>query len=78
METLKRFFWWAPHIATFNVAVNVNHDAPWGVDIICDMEDIVPGEQYDGIMTITGFIIFGIITIAKKQSEMKPWKNPNA
>lgn len=77
METLKELFRLLPHIDTFDVAVTRNPGAAWGVDINCSMDDIRPGERFDGIMTITALVLFGFVTIAQRKSDIKPWKNPH-
>lgn len=77
MEALKALFSLLPHIETLDVAVVVDLEDPWGVEIICSMDSVRPGEWYDGVMTITALVMFGFIVIAKKKSDMKPWKNPH-
>lgn len=44
---------------------------------VCSMLDIQPGEQFDGIITMRFFNLFGLTLFQRWDGVMRPWVNPH-
>ena len=45
-------------------------------EIACSMLDIEPGERFDGIATMRGFNLFGMLLFPRQVGVVRPWVNP--
>lgn len=46
-------------------------------DIVCRLDDVKPGERFDGIATISSFRLFGLALFPKQIGQVRPWRNPH-
>lgn len=46
-------------------------------DIVCLMDDVKPGERFDGVGTISSFSLFGMDLFQKQIGQVRPWRNPH-
>lgn len=46
-------------------------------DIVCLMDDVKPGERFDGVGTISSFSLFGMALFQKQIGQVRPWRNPH-
>ncbi len=44
---------------------------------VCSMDDVYPGEVFDGIVTVRFFNLFGVALWTRCDAVMRPWKNPH-
>lgn len=59
-----------PRFITEDVAL---HDNGQGYEIVCCMDDVQPGERFDGVATMRCFNLFGSGIWPKQVGEVRPW-----
>ena len=69
-----------PRFMTENAAVDNTYcdhcDNPHLVAICC-MDDVEPGEEFEGIVTMSFFNLFGFALFPKQVGDVRPWVNPH-
>jgi hypothetical protein len=65
-----------PHFVTEEVAFALCPDCP-AMHPVCCMDDIEPGEVFDGIATVSCFSLFGRAFFSRVISDIRPWVNPH-
>ena len=81
IKKAARFAWdyLIPRFITEDVAVAmVGSGDNWDAfEIVCSMEDVEPGERFDGIAEVDAFMWFGI-GVTYRIGSFRKWVNPNA
>lgn len=65
-----------PHFVTEDVAVERCAHCP-DAHPVCCMDDVHPGEVFDGIQAVSGFNLFGWMLFPRPIGEVRPWLNPH-
>lgn len=60
-----------PSFITEDVALELLED---GYHPVCSMDDVRPGEQFDGIVAMRSFTWMGMAFAPKVIGEVRPWK----
>jgi hypothetical protein len=72
----RLFDQWVPHFATHPMAMKrIGYSSLY--DIVCRMDDVRPGEAFDGIATISSFVLFGRGWFPQQVGKIRPWRNPH-
>lgn len=67
---------WVPHFSTRQMAMKrIGYSSLY--DIVCLMDDVRPGETFDGIATISNLVMFGRGWFPKQVGQIQPWRNPH-
>lgn len=46
-------------------------------DTVCLMDDVSPGDKYDGVATISCFVLLGYDCFRRQIGPVRPWLNPH-
>jgi len=63
-----------PRFITDDAAVSL---VGFSYEPICSMNDIKPGEEFDGIITMSFYSFFGFALFARQIGDVRPWVNPH-